>query len=503
MKSIWGIDIGQLYSFTENLKIALSFVIDSKDIPDAIADKVSKKLSVDLRILRNEKKTFIEWIRNIINEYIKTKESDDKPKYDLSDNLIQFYLLKLSISDNVDIAIIRDDIVSKEKWLSRFSKIPGDKMLDERIRSMVIALQEQLKAMAAKDLDLNEIDNLLKLSKLFFEILYITQINDRKLEDYIDLKWTYEKFDKLMINLVNQSDNKYESLFYYPYHKKPVTVDKIMDYVISHYKNDNVALLVFDGMSYDEWFILKDRLVEYDIDESELFAVIPTITSFSRTAIFSGKTPSSFIKDGKKANEAKEFYSNLNERGYSENDVLYGNINLKLNVIKSEKDNIPFEYIRNYRFLGLVCNLFDDLSHEDIQTISLKSNLYKKIRNEIDSSKITDFIKQLKNDGYIIVLTSDHGNVFCKGNGIKTNRNLEFDIRESRRCLIFDRDTFADEIVNNNPYQTFRYKYAFAPEGLIFVFAKGNKCFINNKEYVITHGGISPEELIVPMAVIK
>ena len=83
MKSIWGIDIGQLYSFTENLKIALSFVIDSKDIPDAIADKVSKKLSVDLRILRNEKKTFIEWIRNIINEYIKTKESDDKPKYDL------------------------------------------------------------------------------------------------------------------------------------------------------------------------------------------------------------------------------------------------------------------------------------------------------------------------------------------------------------------------------------------------------------------------------------
>jgi hypothetical protein len=33
--------------------------------------------------------------------------------------------------------------------------------------------------------------------------------------------------------------------------------------------------------------------------------------------------------------------------------------------------------------------------------------------------------------------------------------------------------------------------------------AKSNECFINDKEYAITHGGISPEELIVPMAVIK
>ena len=144
-----------------------------------------------------------------------------------------------------------------------------------------------------------------------------------------------------------------------------------------------------------------------------------------------------------------------------------------------------------------------DLPSEDTLRGQIFASANKKIKNEIESSKIIDFIKQLKNDRYIVVITSDHGNIFCKGNGIKTNRNLEFDIRESRRCLIFDRDTFADEVVNNNPDRTYRYKYAFAPTELIFVLAKSNECFINDKEYAITHGGISPEELIVPMAVIK
>jgi len=492
-----------LYSFTENLKIALLFIIDWKDIPDSIISKVSEKLSVELKILRSEKKIFIQWMKGVINDHVDSINTGTVPKYDLTDNLIQYYLLKVSINESFDMQFIENEAILKEGWLSQFNKTTDIRLVEEKLKVMVKALQEQLKAMTAKEFDLNEIDNLLKLSKLFCEVLYTAQINDLKIEDYLDLEWIYDKFDKLIRELVNQNDNKYESLFYYPYRKKPVTADTIMDYLFSQYKDENVALIVFDGMSFDEWFILKDMLSNFEIDESELFAIVPTITSFSRTAIFSGKTPNNFIKDSKKPNEAKEFYNNLKEHGFDDEEILYGHINLKLNTIKVDKGDLPFNNIKSYRFIGLVCNLFDDLSHEDVQTLSFKSNLYKKIKNEIESSKLIDFIKQLRDDGYKIIITSDHGNVFCKGNGIKSNKNLEFDIRESRRCLIFDRESFADELVNKNPYQTFRYSYSFAPQELIFVFAKANECFINEREYTMTHGGISPEELIVPLVVLK
>ena len=501
LKSIWNIDIGQLFSLTENLKIALSYLVDQKEIPPVILEKVTDKLGEDLNSLRDESQ-FKEWIQEIIADYLKAKKEARVPKFDLSDSLLQYYLLKISIDHDFDIPVISIENIAEEKWLSKYRKSSDTHVIIEKIRSQVSLIQEHLREMAGKEFDLNELDALLKLSRLFCETIYQIQSRDLKMEDFIDLDWAHNEFDKVMRMLVNEKDNKYESLFYYP-HSKPRTVDKILGYIQQNYKEKNVALIVFDGMSYDEWFILKESLSEFDIEESEVFALVPTITSFSRTAIFSGKTPREFMEDNKPPNETKIFYGSAVEYGYKEDDVLFGRIDLTNNVVRSGGQDIDFNHLKSYELLGLICSLFDDLSHEDVHTLSLKSNLYKKIKNEIDSSQLIDFLAQLKSDGYLIVITSDHGNIFCKGNGIKPNRNLEFDKRESARCLIFDRESFADNIINNNPYRTFRYHNAFLPENLVFVIARTNECFTGEKDYRITHGGISPEELVVPLVVLK
>ena len=109
----------------------------------------------------------------------------------------------------------------------------------------------------------------------------------------------------------------------------------------------------------------------------------------------------------------------------------------------------------------------------------------------------------LKDFGYQIVITSDHGNIFCKSNGIKPNKNLEFEKRTSNRCLIFDKELFADKLLSDNPKRCFKYNYKMIPNDLTLVFPESNEFFSTRSKYAITHGGIMPEEWIVPVVILK
>jgi hypothetical protein len=502
LNSIWDIDLGHLYSDTENLKIALSFIVDKKDIPSQIIEKVSRKLSKDILSMQSNSEAISAWIKELLLNYAAEKKQGIDPKYELTDETIQYYLFKINLTYNINISQVAKELVLTDPWLLRFNQKPSKEFIIDKIGSNVELLYNLIREFNSKEFDLNDIDSLTKLSKLFSQILYETQINDIKLESFFNVDEMYDNLEKLFRKLINEKDNKYESLFYFPHYQKPLTVDKVLDHICHNFKDQNVALMVFDGMSFDEWYILKERLTGLNIEEKEIFAIIPTLTSFSRRAIFSGKTPNQFI--GHRPQEKKEFYEALTQRGYDEKDIIYGFLDLKNNTFDTDNKSIEFQFLKGYKFMGIVCNLFDDLCHEQILTLSQKTNLYKKIVNELEFSSIIPLIKQLKNDGYTIIITSDHGNIFCRGNGITSNKMLELDEkRESKRCLIFDRESFAEDITTKNPTSVYRYKYKFIPEKHQYVFAKINECFANQKDFVITHGGISPEELIVPFVVIK
>ncbi len=503
LKSIWNIDLGKLHSITENFKIALSYIIDNGDIPKSIIDSASKKLEVDLREFKNNKPDFINWIKNQIKAYIIQKESGKFPILKLSDPIIQFYLLKLSLTNHLELPI-DNDMIYKELWLAKFKESPDQEMTQRKIIAMVADYHYKIDELIKKEFSFNELDDIMTVSRLFCEIIYRIQINDNlKMDDFVNLDTEYENFDRLFRkHLINTSNNNYENLFYASQSNKPLTIDKVIDYSKSQF-NRNIALIVMDGMSFDEWFLLRENLKEFKITEKSLFAVLPTVTSFSRTAIFSGKTPKDFMNSKFEfPNEEKEFLSAMAERGFKKDNVLYGHINLKTNTIKTKSTEKRYEHLKGYDYLALICNLFDDLSHENIIIDVGKRNFYKNAANHIHSSSIKELIKQLKNDGYQIILTSDHGNVFCKGNGIKVNKNLQI-CTESSRCLFYDSEIFAEEAIDKNHQKLFSYSYAMLPKDLILVLPIGNDCFKNYGDMAITHGGISPEELIVPLVVFE
>ncbi len=109
----------------------------------------------------------------------------------------------------------------------------------------------------------------------------------------------------------------YGNLTSISYVNGPVMVHQIpwyLNYIMKKQKYDRVALLVFDGMSVDNWYLIKRYLNKnalWNIEEKKSFAWIPTLTSISRQAIFSGDIPL-YFKDTiflqiTKKNDGKSF----------------------------------------------------------------------------------------------------------------------------------------------------------------------------------------------------
>ena len=496
---VWGIDLATLFNPTVNLRIGLEYLIDKKNIDDIIIEKISNNLNIDFKEINEDENKINKCIESILLNYI--KENQFNHKYDLNDPLIQYFLSKIdlkskNLSDNID-----DNLLNTYPWLIKFKFNSNSKdLIIKKINSEIIDFQRYYDKIYEDDiLDLNDLEDIFKLTNKFFTIIYEIQINELNLNDF-----NYDNLNKKISSLFKSivCENIYEQLFNYPYNKKPFTVDRILDFINFNYKYENIALIVMDGMSYDEWFILKNYLDSFKIKELESFAILPSITSYSRTSIFTGKTPNRFLDENNKVKynaESKGFEKYFVDKGILENDILWGRIDLNNNIVKNPKKQLEFKYLKGYKALGLVCNLFDDESHSINVFGENKSNLYKNIKSAIESSNLIDLIYNLNENDYKIILTADHGNIYCEGNKIKPNKMLEYE-RKSTRCLIFDSEILADKIVDENPDDCFKFKYNLLSNELFLVFAV-NGCFGNNA--AITHGSYTPEECIVPMVILE
>ncbi|MDR3292413.1 MAG: PglZ domain-containing protein [Methanobrevibacter sp.] len=501
-QSVWNVDVGNLHSSPiENLKIALSYLVDNKDFDENIINIVSNNLRIDLKSLK--KGNFLSlWIESIILNYIDEINNEKPLKYDLSDDLIRFYLSKIELdSENIS-KHIDENTIKKAQWVLEFKDNLSEDFIKKQIKSDISKFKELLKPFKIENFDLNQIDKIFDLSRLFFKIYHEIQYQNFSFNEFCDIENSYSILSNLFKKLIDE--DIFNQLFDYPYDKKPYTLNKVLDHISYNFKNENFAIILFDGMSYDEWLILKKHLTQFNITEKETFAILPTITSYSRTSFFTGKLPQSFIQKNTKVKNNEEeagFKKYFEDKGIDEKNILFGRIDLINNHIKTKKDNIPFEYLRGYGAIGLISNLFDDLSHEKVYNKG-KFNLYKKIDDIVKSSQLIPLLEKLKEFGYKVILSSDHGNIFCKGNGIKYDKNLDID-KKSKRCLIYNNEVFADKIIEENPEKLLKYSSNTISDDLFFVLACENYFFGNKDSYSITHGSFMIEEWIVPMVILE
>jgi hypothetical protein len=114
--------------------------------------------------------------------------------------------------------------------------------------------------------------------------------------------------------------------------------------------------------------------------------------------------------------------------------------------------------------------------------------------------QLLNLTKRLLSKGFDIYISADHGNAPCTGMGklIKTGVEVE---TKSRRMIVL-RD-FADKQALAGQYELIEYPKYYLSKEFDYLICDVGRSFDAKGEEVMSHGGITVDEVIVPFIKIK
>jgi hypothetical protein len=290
-------------------------------------------------------------------------------------------------------------------------------------------------------------------------------------------------------------EKHYADLMLQPVVKGPVMVHHIPRFLRRRRASGDakVALLVFDGLALDQWVQVRESLIggitRFAFDEGTSFALLPTVTSVSRQALFSGLKPREF-EDSIDRTDKEEFLWKTfwQNEGLNPNEVMYRRALRHVDQL----DALAADLIdRRPSVLGMVIDEVDNRIHKERS----KKDVSLWIRNWLGSGFVDRLFSILLDLGYSVYLTADHGNVEATGVG----RPRQGVIAETRgeRVRVYRSETLLADSAAEYP-STVRLNVAGLPTNFMPLFAGGRTAFVPVGEQVVVHGGVSVEELIVP-----
>jgi CheY-like chemotaxis protein len=287
-------------------------------------------------------------------------------------------------------------------------------------------------------------------------------------------------------------------------------------------KSDTTTfLVVIDNLRLDQWQLLKPQIEEFFwLDEEDTYlSILPTTTQYARNALFAGLLPKEIEKlyphlwlndedeGGKNLHEEELIEHQLKRLGkdtrFAYNKVLNPNYGRKVVGDISNQMNNAFNVI--------VYNFIDMLSHARTDTDIIKElaedeSAYRSLTlNWFEHSPLRDALKEIASKGGNVIITTDHGSIKVKEPskviGDKSvNTNLRY---KQGKNLSYEE---GDVLAINKPEEAFLPKVNVSQS---FIFAKGDSFFaypnnfnhyVNYYRNTFQHGGISLEEMMVPIA---
>jgi hypothetical protein len=264
-----------------------------------------------------------------------------------------------------------------------------------------------------------------------------------------------------------------------------------------------VALLILDGMALSDWMVVgpvwRARHPAWRFEECLLLAQIPTITSVSRQALVSGRRPADFAATlGTNRIESRQWAAFWARAGLSAEACPHAHLAL-------ERDELPLEVDSAHtRALCLIENRIDDMVHDaTLGTTSFQASLRVWLEDYGRRSScrgLETLIADLLARGFTIYLTSDHGHVEAHGFG-QPSEGLTVDTRGKRARIYSDRYAALD--VQQGFPKTIRWSQdGLLPDDVWVLMPQRRSAFATANETVVTHGGPTLDEMIVPLVTI-
>lgn len=259
----------------------------------------------------------------------------------------------------------------------------------------------------------------------------------------------------------------------------PVILPKVFDYVAK----DKAALIVMDGMSLFDFNILSRHFngIEYEFHCS--YALIPSTTAISRQCLLSGKYPRQLDTPFSLNKEEKGFYDAAADHGYSKQQATY--------IRGYDVQLSPFT-----KLLAVIINDVDDIVHGQQQG---RQGMFNDITLLAKTGKLQALIRSLYKAGFTVYLTADHGNTLCRGIGALRNSGVEVETKAKRMLILKDFANISNEVIEN----TIDYPAYYLDKSFRYLICKAGVSFDNKNNQVMTHGGITIDEVIVPFVKIK
>ena len=281
----------------------------------------------------------------------------------------------------------------------------------------------------------------------------------------------------------------------------PVMLHHIPRFLTRQVGNDSktkIALIVVDGLAMDQWLVVRNALASkqpgFRFREHAVFAWIPSLTSVSRQATFAGKAPIFFPNSIQATDKEPTLWTQFwVDNGFTPNEVVYlkGLGDGSLEPV-SEALSHP-----KVRIVGLVVNKVDKIMHGmEMGTAGMHNQVDQWVK-QLYLNTLLDF---LLDRGFQVYLTSDHGNVEAEGCG-RPSEGAVADIRGERVRI------YPDAILRSKVQERFPTALEWGsiglPDDYFALLAPARRAFVQEKQLTISHGGISVEELIVPLVQIE
>lgn len=264
--------------------------------------------------------------------------------------------------------------------------------------------------------------------------------------------------------------------------KSPVLVSRIMEFV--HDRSEKFVIIVMDGMSQFDWNIIENHFQTINYEKSNVCAMIPTTTSISRQCVLSSKFPYQLLSPWKQDKEKSEFTECARGLGYGDQQIAY-------------ERGYDADFKSIIKCAAIIINDIDDMVHGQKQG---RIGMYHDIGVLAKSDRLQGLASRLLAKGFDVYITADHGNVPCTGIGKLMKTGVEVETKSRRMLVLKD---FADKGFLIEKHGMIEYpKYYLDPEN-DYLICDTDKSFDPKGEHVMTHGGITIDEVIVPFITIK
>lgn len=353
--------------------------------------------------------------------------------------------------------------------------------------------------------------------KLVFWELELEKTNDNTFDEILKLQK-----NEANISFAKFIKNNYVRWFDLKTDDKPLMSPNIFKYKVIPLleKNDKVVTIIIDNLRYDHWKALQNIISEYFIiDEDEIFySILPTATQYARNSMFSGLMPSEIEKlyPDMWLNDEDEGRKNTYEEEMLRKQVTRLGKSYKLCYVKALNNRDGKRIIDNIsnllqnQLIVLVYNFVDMLSHartevEMIREMAEDESAYRSlVVSWFEHSPLLELLKIVQEKGIKVVITTDHGTVKVH-NPVKVigDRNTSTNLRYKQgKALAYNaKDVF--EITNPSkvylPTQNLTSTYIFATNNDFLAYPNNFNHFVNYYKNTFQHGGVSLEEMLIPV----